>query len=323
MQMKYVLKFSGEHPSLPLAELAGVLEGEGFGHEVLEDFGGGQVLVDVGSDDHSFVRRLALTTKACEYVGEGSDLNYLAEQVHARIGSCKSFAVRCDSERLERSFGELLHGKGLKVSLKKPEFEVNLFKAREKYLAGLNIPLERNFNERRAQHRPFFSPTSMHPKLARVMVNLARVKRGDSVLDPFCGTGGILIEAGLVGMRLYGWDISDRMTGGCVQNLRHYGLKGEIKEQDSLNYAGSFKADAVVTDLPYGRASYTTDRKIGRLYADFLLKAKNLAKVGGYVVMMIPQEHHIDASGLDAKGSYDIKVHRSLTRRIWVLKNPT
>ncbi len=44
----------------------------------------------------------------------------------------------------------------------------------------------------------------MSPKLARCMVNLTGVKENDLVLDPFCGTGGILIEAGIMGARVIG-----------------------------------------------------------------------------------------------------------------------
>ncbi len=46
---------------------------------------------------------------------------------------------------------------------------------------------------RKVTHRPFSLPISLHPKLARALVNLARVPMGGVLLDPFCGTGGILL----------------------------------------------------------------------------------------------------------------------------------
>ncbi|MCX6694804.1 MAG: methyltransferase domain-containing protein [Candidatus Altiarchaeota archaeon] len=321
--MRYIIRFSGEHPTLPLAELKGVLEGEGIEHRILGGLEGRIALIEVDSDDRGFAGRLALSTKVCEYVGSASDLGQLADKVHGAIDEKGSFAVRCSSETLEKKFGGMLHEKGLKVDLRNPAVEVNLFKSGGKYLAGLDISLNRDYNKRRPQYRPFFSPTSMHPKHARVMVNLARVKSNDSLLDPFCGTGGILIEAGLMGVNVHGWDISERMVGGCMQNLRYYNLSGELEERDALNYSGKKVFDAIASDLPYGRASYTSDRKVDRLYDTFLSKADSLLKDGGYAVVMLPSNQKINPHALEVQEQYDIRVHKSLTRRIWVLKKPT
>ncbi len=49
------------------------------------------------------------------------------------------------------------------------------------------------------------------PKLARLMVNLAEVRPGGSILDPFCGSGTVLQEAALLGYhRLTGLDADAR-----------------------------------------------------------------------------------------------------------------
>src|SRR5438046_10683807 len=44
-------------------------------------------------------------------------------------------------------------------------------------------------------HRPFSLPISLHPKFARALLNLSRVPMAGFVRDPFCGTGGLLLEA--------------------------------------------------------------------------------------------------------------------------------
>jgi tRNA G10 N-methylase Trm11 len=59
------------------------------------------------------------------------------------------------------------------------------------------------------------------PKLARMMTNIAQVKKGMTILDPFCGNGAVLMEAALstrAGMIL-GSDIEERQTYSCEQNL--------------------------------------------------------------------------------------------------------
>ena len=57
------------------------------------------------------------------------------------------------------------------------------------------------------------------------MVNLAHVHNNDTVLDPFCGTGGILIEAGILNTKLIGSDIEKHMYEGSKLNLAHEGFE--------------------------------------------------------------------------------------------------
>ena len=56
------------------------------------------------------------------------------------------------------------------------------------------------------------------PKLARMMVNLARVPKGGALLDPFCGSGTVLMEAALAtdAGRIMGSDIAQR----CIQDTQ-------------------------------------------------------------------------------------------------------
>ncbi len=58
------------------------------------------------------------------------------------------------------------------------------------------------------------------PKLAQTMLNLAQVRPGQRVLDPFCGTGVVLQEAALMGCDVYGTDISGRMVDYTGQNIQ-------------------------------------------------------------------------------------------------------
>ena len=61
------------------------------------------------------------------------------------------------------------------------------------------------------------------PKLAQTMINLARgacqLTRPTNLLDPFCGTGVILQEAGLMGLTTYGSDNNPRMIEYTQTNL--------------------------------------------------------------------------------------------------------
>jgi tRNA (guanine10-N2)-dimethyltransferase len=71
--------------------------------------------------------------------------------------------------------------------------------------------------------RPFRDATMgmLPPKLARLMVNLAGATvEGRILLDPFCGSGTVLMEAALVGYsKQIGSDIDARQIGGSKQNI--------------------------------------------------------------------------------------------------------
>jgi tRNA (guanine10-N2)-dimethyltransferase len=156
----------------------------------------------------------------------------------------------------------------------------------------------------------------MHPKLARCLVNLSQVVRGDVLLDPFCGTGGILIEAGLCGIEFVGWDIDPEMVMGCRRNLSNYRLSGEIIVKDALS-TPAFTADAIVTDPPYGRASYTTG-EVEKLFNRFMENACHMLSDKGRVVLMSPSEIRLDTGDLQVFDTFDVHMHKSLTRRILV-----
>lgn len=58
------------------------------------------------------------------------------------------------------------------------------------------------------------------PKLAQTIINLATSNRDRGVLlDPFCGTGVVLQEAGLMGFDVYGTDLEERMVRYTRDNL--------------------------------------------------------------------------------------------------------
>jgi len=144
------------------------------------------------------------------------------------------------------------------------------------------------------------------------MVNLTGLERGGAVLDPMCGTGGILIEAGLIGMEVHGRDIEAEMVEGCRENLRAFDVDGAIEQGAITDLASSFDADvdAIVSDLPYGRASPKEGQGLVRT---FLEQAKQVCD--GPIVMMTDQE----TIG-DRPADFSIYVHKSLSRHLYVVR---
>lgn len=318
--MEFFVEFSGEHKTLPRDELIAVLEGEKIRYKERECFGYVTVF-EAETKKPGFLLRPALILKAAKSCGLFTDLGKAAEALSKGLDLKKTIAVRSESMSLERNLGAELFKLGYGVNLKKPEQKIVCIKTGKGMLVGLEIPLGRSYVHRRPQHRPYFHPTSMHPKLARTLVNLSRIKTGDTVLDPFCGTGGILIEAGLSGMKLLGSDLDKKSVIGTKKNLAHYNLSGEIKLLDALKIGGEYRGvDAVVTDPPYARSSFASEKDLKNFYEKFICAAGGVLRPGGRLVFMIPQEYKISFGEMKLVSDYFLRVHKSLTRRVIVLE---
>ena len=97
------------------------------------------------------------------------------------------------------------------------------------------------------------------PKLAQIMLNLAKPLPQATILDPFCGTGVVLMEAALQGYRLEGSDIEPKMVTYTRENLQWleetYHLTPVVKEltvADATTHQWR-KADSVVCETYLGQ----------------------------------------------------------------------
>lgn len=78
---------------------------------------------------------------------------------------------------------------------------------------------------KRDRYKPYIDARAgmLPPKLARIIVNLALGNSssvGKTLLDPFCGTGTVLMEGLLLGIDVVGADLSNEQLVGAKQNLR-------------------------------------------------------------------------------------------------------
>jgi len=182
---------------------------------------------------------------------------------------------------------------------------------------------------RHPKNRPEFSPVSLPPKLARALVNLARVPAGGVLYDPLCGTGGIVLEAASMGVRVIGSDLDEAMVRACRTNLEHYGLAALDVFAADAGVAAKEVArrslpavDAVVSDLPYGRSAYAGKETLDSLYERALEGMAQCVRPGGFVVAGVPTEAAARRapSGLEPVALFKVPVHRSLTRHFAVLR---
>ena len=222
-----------------------------------------------------------------------------------------------------------------KVNLRNAKTQIEVFFLKNKILCCLLLKkLKHTFEERKSHLRPRPSPISLHPKLARAMVNLTGAKRGEVILDPFCGSGGILIEAGLMGMKTIGYDINKKMVWKSMVNLKHYKIKDcslGIKDFFGINK----KFNYIVSDLPYGlntnimqniRVTKYNRKEINnyleKFYSDTITKLEKILIKRAVIIFpsYIDYKKIIKNSKLKLKKEFESYVHKNLTRKIVVLE---
>jgi tRNA G10 N-methylase Trm11 len=124
--------------------------------------------------------------------------------------------------------------------------------------------------------RPYLTSASIPNRLSRALVNLV-VPPAESILDPCCGTGSILLEAQSLGIQAYGADQNQRMVGMSHQNLAHFGYEASVEHADARTCQQT--ADAIVTNLPYGRFLQAEETMV----REILERGRDLAPVAVYV----------------------------------------
>lgn len=136
------------------------------------------------------------------------------------------------------------------------------------------------------------------PKLAQIMINLAKNNKTNQIIDPFCGNGVILAEALLMNLDAYGSDISQKMVDCTNSNLNW--LKGEfnitnkweVKLADARNFTFNDKAAAVICEGYLGPVdNYPTQKEkhdIKTLYLDSLKNIYSLVVHEQRVVIALP-----------------------------------
>ncbi|XP_074030901.1 tRNA (guanine(10)-N(2))-methyltransferase TRMT11 [Leptinotarsa decemlineata] len=144
--------------------------------------------------------------------------------------------------------------------------------------------------------RKFIGNTSMDPQLSLLMANQAKVKEGDIILDPFVGTGSLLVAAAHFGGYVLGTDIDylmlhartrpsrinqkRRETDESIKanmkqyNLEHRYLDVLVNDFSVPFWRDDFQFDAIITDPPYGIREAT--EKIGTAKENCIIKEEHL-----------------------------------------------
>jgi len=193
--------------------------------------------------------------------------------------------------------------------------ELNLFVIKSKIYFGPTRWVTNPFKDiKQDEERPvrfFTHGTSI--KLSRTLVTLANIPFDGIMLDPFCGTGTILIEGLKQGLKVIGVDKDQKCVRSSKTNLHHFSEKYPSREKmkekwrihlnDSRKLTDSVKkkVDGVVTEpflgpffkrLPQIEEAQFIMKNLERLYTRVLAECKSLLKNGAIILFIMPEYNY-------------------------------
>ncbi|MHB1434965.1 MAG: TRM11 family SAM-dependent methyltransferase [Thermoplasmata archaeon] len=325
MSRRYLVELSGEAPALARAELEGAVEALRGSLRPPGPGGPGLLPVEL-PDDRSptdLAGRLALARRVL-VTGSGLEERWRAERLpEGTTGAFRTLGhpsrAPGESPRL-RQVVAAFKAAGGRVDLDRPRrrFWIVSTARGERLLEEVAAVDRAAYRHRRMPGLPFQRPIALDPRLARAAMNLARIRPGETVVDPFLGTGALLAEAGLLGAHTYGIDRSDEMVRGALRNLDFLGVPPDgVAVDDGSAASTGFRVagwDAVVTDPPYGRSSSPGSETPDTVRRRVLAAWAERMPVGARAVVIAPVESPPLDPPWDRVEAIPVRVHRSLTR---------
>jgi len=328
--MRAYVEVSGESPALGHAEAVAASEALGGGAALAEPQFTRLVAVEL-PDPALLARlaeRLALAHRCLRWLAGEAELDPVLCTEAARGGTAAFRRLGSDSGTADPGIlnaGRTYTAGGGRIDLRHPARRFWLARdvaGRESLLEETGVVDRAALGTHRMPLLPFQRPVSLPPRFARAAANLARVRPGDRVLDPFLGTGALLAEAGLLGARLYGIDRDATMVRGALENLTHLGVSAEslaVGDAGDVEFPDrALRFDALLTDPPYGRSSSTGGEAPHRLVERVVPRWAERVTPTGRVVLVVPSGAPELPEPWTRTLSVPVRVHRSLTREFRV-----
>ena len=213
-----------------------------------------------------------------------------------RVTCHRSGSHAFQSPDVERAVGGALFNRyGCAVDLERPDLNVAVDVVGPTAVVGYQLSGRKGMDRR---HDWRFHPRiTLRTPVAYGMLRLAGyTKQPGPLMDPFCGAGTILLEAGGIandiGVPVPALRASDREPAavhGTTENLRAAGLSADVAQIDVHELKANVEADSldyVVTDPPFG---VRLGRKIDYhfLYQSLLAGAAYGLRSGGRLVLLV------------------------------------
>ena len=316
MKSRSLVLLSGEGTTLPLAEAKALFLA--YDPSSTFEVPDPRILIAESEADPSRVgRRIAFGRRVGRLVEDRSSVPSL---VNGRRVRFRSFDLVPGLSPADPA--AYLAGVKAQVDLRSPELELTLVRSSSEYLAVTSPgTMLQGWSLRRPRRRPFFHPSAIFPKLSRALFNMSRCRERETFLDPFAGTGSILLEAGVVGARVVAMDIVAKMASGATANMKRFSQEWDGVVRGDCASLPFRSVDAVATDIPYGRASSTRGKVPEKILGFALPEHARVCPRGSLAVVMHPQQFPVHPGDeFRAVEEHHLHVHKLLTRAITVLE---
>lgn len=268
----------GKNPKLSVAEIRAVIKGGDF--EFAKEQGDALFLRDTDINTVNLIKHLGGTIKIGQILGKINDLGGLNKLIHREqaclfpttkkiffgISNYANYSAR-DVKRAAMEIKKYLKEQKKSsrwVSSKEKILSSVIVKTNKLLTSGAEICLFKNgligktlsvqeFEE--FEKRDYGKPERdilrgmIPPKLARIMINLSGADKSATILDPFCGTGTILIEAAVAGYeKIIGSDSDPIAINQASKNIHWTREQYELENTDIDLFIS--KAEEISKKLP-------------------------------------------------------------------------
>ncbi len=276
--MKYLFVL-GRNVELSVEEIKSFLEKEGIPFRIISKVKNG-LLIESPRILRGIIDYLGGTVSIGEVLTEG-DAKKITEELDNKSlynarGNKLNYVIfnfnGKDFDRISFYLKNRFRKEGLKATEKKLTGRITLQEGEEVSKVSSNLIdeqyfiFEDNFGkiieetdyekiEKRDMSKPVRrNELSISPRLAKILINLSKVKKGETLLDPFCGVGTILQEALLQKIKVIGID-KDRKAIDCSElNLKWFNFdKNDYKLiNDDSSRVKIPRVDAIATEPNLG-----------------------------------------------------------------------
>jgi ubiquinone/menaquinone biosynthesis C-methylase UbiE len=157
--------------------------------------------------------------------------------------------------------------------------------------SGMSLPLFYRGNGASVQGSWQVGAGGLHPSVAWAVAKSLEIQAGDIILDPMCGHGNVLIEAGLnwSSCELIGCDINPLQIEAAANNVRRSNLLSRmtllVADAGYCIPLRPQSVDKVCVDLPFGKIHGTVEENQS-LYPRIFLEMARVVRCNGQAVVL-------------------------------------
>lgn len=161
-------------------------------------------------------------------------------------------------------------------------FDIRIFIEYSSCYVGVRVfdkPLHRR------EYKTSSTPGSLQGNIAYSMALLARIQQKDTVLDPFCGSGTILLESAYFNPHnLIGFDSNPEAILAAQKNSEKVGKNIDYLQEDFLHQViEPNSVDKIITNPPFGKQVKVNTPNFVKRYVD---KINDILRPGGIFVII-------------------------------------